>query len=85
MLFPLSNLSDPKILGSATLHHKKKLDAYLRSPGLSGGSALSFLCLYLPKFFYAIIDFSCNCFFSWYARDAGFSHMYTELKTAFVM
>ena len=24
-------------------------------------------------------------FFSWYARDAGFSHMYTELKTAFVM
>ena len=24
-------------------------------------------------------------FFSWYARDAGFSHMYTELKTAFIM
>ena len=50
------------------------------SPGLSVGSKLCFLCLHLPKFFYAIIDFSCNCFFSWYVRDAGFSHMYTELK-----
>ena len=39
-------------------------------------------CVYL-SFFYAIIDFSCSCFF-WYARDANFSHMYTELKTAFV-
>ena len=33
------------------------------------------ICL---SFFYAIVDFSCNCFFSWYARDAGFSHMYSE-------
>ena len=24
-------------------------------------------------------------FFSWYARDVGFSHMNTELKKAFVM
>ena len=24
-------------------------------------------------------------FFSWYARDAGFSHMYTELETEFFM
>ena len=40
------------------------------------------ICL---SFFYAIIGLSCNCFFYWYARDAGFSHMYTELKTAFVM
>ena len=61
-----------------------KLDAYLRSPKLSVGSKLCFLRLRLPKFFYAIIDFSCSCF-SWYARDANFSHMYTELKTAFVM
>ena len=62
-----------------------KLDAYLRLPGLSVGSTLCFLCLHLPKFFKAIINFSCNCFLSWYARDAGFSHMYTELKTAFVL
>ena len=38
------------------------LDAYLRSPGLSVGNKLCFLCLHLPKFFYAIIGVSCNCF-----------------------
>ena len=40
-----------------------KLDAYLRLPGLSVGSTLCFLCLHLPKFFKAIINFSCNCFY----------------------
>ena len=60
------------------------LDAFLHSPRLSVGSELCFLRLRLPKFFYAIIDFSCSCF-PWYGRDANFSHMYTELKTAFVM
>ena len=36
------------------------------------------LCLHLPKFLYAIIGLSFNCFLSWYIGDAGFSHMYTE-------
>ena len=30
----------------------KKLDAYLRSPGLSVGNKLCVLCLHLPKFFF---------------------------------
>ena len=42
----------------------KKLDAYLRSPGLSVGNKLCFLCLHLFKFFFnAIIGLSCHCFF----------------------
>ena len=32
-------------------------------------------CICLSKFFYAIIGLSCKCFLSWYARDAGFSHV----------
>ena len=57
MLFSVSNRSDPKILVSATLHYekKKKLVAYLRSPGLSLGSIPSFFCLYLHKFFMQLL------------------------------
>ena len=36
---------------------------------------------FVPVFcliFHASIDLSINCSLSWYARDAGFSHMYTE-------
>ena len=32
-----------------------------------------------------LLVYPVTVFFSWYARDAGFSHMYTELKTAFIM
>lgn len=65
-----------------------KLETYLRSLGLYIGKKLYFLFLHLHLFlqvFYGIICLSCNCFLSWYARDAGFSHMCTELKTACVM
>ena len=61
-----------------------KLDAYLRSPGVFVGSKLHFWACICLSFFYAIIGLSCDCFFSRYARDAAFSHMYAELKTAFV-
>ena len=64
---------------------KKKVDAYLRSPGLSVGNKLCFLCLHLPKFFLMQLLVYPATVFSRYARDAGFSHMYTELKTAFIM
>ena len=39
-----------------------ELDAFLRSPRLSVGNKLCFLCLHLPKF-YAIIGLSCNRLF----------------------
>ena len=46
---------------------------------------VSYICICLSKFFHAIIGLSCNCFLSWYARDARFSHVWNrELKTAFV-
>ena len=61
-----------------------KLDAYLRSPGVSVGSKLHFWACICLSFFYAIIGLSYNCFFSRYDIDAAFSHMYAELKTAFV-
>ena len=32
-----------------------------------------------------LLVYPATVFFSWYARDAGFSHMYTEFKTAFAM
>ena len=46
-----------------------KLDAYLRSLGLSVGKKLCFflLCLHVPKLFCAVIGLSCNRFLSWYA------------------
>ena len=67
--------------------YKTELDAYLRSLGLSVGKKLGFfLCVYMCLSFCAIIDLSCNCFLSCYARDAGFfTHVYRELETAFVM
>ena len=42
----------------------------------SGFPSECFLCPHWPKFFYTVIGLSCNCYLSWYARDAGFSHMY---------
>ena len=62
---------------------RMRQDAYLCSLRLDVGKKLCFLCLHLPKYFYGTIGLSWNCFLSWYARDAGFSHMYTELKTLF--
>ena len=54
------------------------------APGVSVGSKLHFWACICLSFFYAIIGLSHNCFFSRYARDAAFSHMYAELKKAFV-
>ena len=36
-----------------------------------------FLCLYLH---YVIIGLSCNCFFPWYDRDAGFSYVHERKR-----
>ena len=67
--------------------YQTELGAYLRSLGLSVGKKLCFfLCAYMCLSFCAIIDLSCNCFLSCYARDAGFfTHVYRELETAFVL
>ena len=59
--------------------YQTELGAYLRSLGLSVGKKLCFfLCAYMGLSSCAIIDLSCNCFLSCYARDEGFSQMYTE-------
>ena len=39
----------------------------------------------LKFFLMQLLVYPATVFFSWYARDAGFSHMYTEFKTAFAM
>ena len=39
----------------------------------------------LSFFLMQLLVYPATVFFSWYARDAGFSHMYTEFKTAFAM
>ena len=58
---------------------RQKRSTYLRSFGLSVGKKLCFfLRAYMGLSFCAIIDLSCNCFLYCYARDVGFSHIYTE-------
>ena len=55
-----------------TLHQfYYELDAYLRSPRLSVGSKLCFSCLHFP--------------IQLFISPVSVSHMYTKLKTAFVM
>ena len=39
----------------------------------------------LKFFLMQLLVYPATVFFSWYARDAGFSHMYIEFKTAFAM
>ena len=55
-----------------TLHQfYYELDAYSRSPRLSVGSKLCFSCLHFPK--------------QLFISTVSVSHMYTKLKTEFVM
>ena len=69
-------------VNEGTIELQRKLDAYLHSPGLSVGNKLFFLhFVFLCK----LLVYTVTVFFSWYARDARFLRMYTELKMAFVM
>ena len=65
---------------------KKKLNAKMCSG--SGFLLIVNSVSFVPVFcliFHASIGLSINCSLSWYARDAGFSHMYTEsLKNHFM-
>ena len=65
---------------------KKKLNAKMCSG--SGFLLIVNFVSFVPVFcliFHASIGLSINCSLSWYARDAGFSHMYTEsLKNHFM-
>ena len=49
------------------------------------GNKLCFCACICPSFFFMQLLVYPLTFFSWYARDVGFSHMNTELKKAFVM
>ena len=65
-----------------TLHQfYYEVDAYSRSPGLSVGSKLCFSCLHFP----IQLFISPESVFSLDMPEMQVSHMYTKLKTAFVM